>query len=80
MKYWHPVSVRSYAGYRRDETPRTIRWDEIVYEVSRVLRFTSEQTLDRQRIRRFHVFTTTEQELMLVQDVELNKWYVETED
>jgi len=74
---WHPIEVRSYAGYRGEESPRFFRVGEIEFQVSRVLRQTTEQTIDRHGLRRFQVLTMEGQEYTLIQEVESGSWFVE---
>lgn len=80
MKTWHPITVRTYAGYRRDESPRAFQCGDLAWQISRVLRYTQEQTLDRRSRRRFHVLTTEGEEFILVHEVESGNWYLEIED
>lgn len=80
MKIWHPIAVSAYAGYRSDESPRAFRWGDLAWHISRVLRSTQEQTLDRRSRRRFHVLTTEGEEFILVHEVESGMWYLEIED
>jgi hypothetical protein len=79
MKYWNPIQVRCYAGYRGEESPRAFRFREQEYSVSCVLSATNEQTMARQSIRRFRVLTTDHMEFALIQVVEGANWYVELE-
>jgi hypothetical protein len=79
MPCWYPITVQAYAGYRRNESPRSFQWHNQIFDVDRIVGQSYEQTLDRKIIQRFQVITSNGATCSLIYDSNSDNWYIETE-
>ena len=73
-----PIVVESYSGYKADEYPLSFYWKNKKFEIEEISdRWTqSDLTADWLVINYYKVRTTTDMELIIKHDIEIDQWYL----